>query len=60
MARKTPRTHSGPGRGLGYCDRTHGGLADQRARSVSSSCHDNDERARRPTVVERRFVKASD
>ena len=34
--------HSGPGRSLGYCDRTHDGLADQRARSVGSSCHDSE------------------
>ena len=52
-ARKTTRSHSGPGRSLGYCDRTYDGLADQRARSVGSSCHECD--ARR-TVVERRYV----
>ena len=56
MARKTPRSHSRPGRGLGYCDRTRDGLADQRARSVGSSCHDNAECDPRPTVVERRSV----
>ena len=54
--RKTPRSHSGPGRSLGYCDRTYDGLADQRARSVGSSCHDNVECDPRRTVVERRSV----
>jgi hypothetical protein len=27
---ETPRSHSRPGRGLGYCDRTRDGWADQR------------------------------
>jgi hypothetical protein len=56
MARKTPRGHPGPGRGIGCRDRTHDCLADQRARSVGFSCHDSDECNFPPTVVERRFV----
>jgi hypothetical protein len=56
MARKTPHSNSGPGRGLGYRDRIHDGLADQRARSVGASCHDKAECEFRPTVVERRSV----
>ena len=53
-ATSTPRSHSRPRRGCGYCDRTRGGLADQRARSSGPSGNDHVNRARRPTVIEHR------
>jgi hypothetical protein len=56
MARKTPRSHPGPVRGLGYCDRTRDRMGGQRARSVGSSCRNSAELDRRPTVERRSLI----